>query len=412
MCESFEVLTATRGLLKIDHSDFLNDYGACAQTKKSSNGFTPYQSIYVMDEYMEFKDMRNSQDYSKWKYPVHGIEYLSSYKMELLIGRKIVMFLNDLLDVDKVSNILNKCKLKDGYANVQLNEDLSEDFLKLVVEKDNESLNKILLTNNMSGAHWNNYLAINFSQSEVTGDTSKPDIRIYFFDSMYSYGSEVKDKGTLIHGCATHPLTTPFVRYLRFIMMFRFYAKINKMFWDREGRLLKIDKGIMKEMLDTNNHMTIVVVTQQADGNSCGLHSIRCFDAILQSLNSLGTALTSTNFENNLRKNKQLRTYPGECKQFKSELVDYSLNAIFFLSLLHPHQPIDFIKKRQQHDVLGRLETSYTDMHDCFPNKPNLRSAQNLNEHREKDYFLLMQEQVQDYSNALAKTIEKTTHEN
>ena len=65
LCESFEVLTATRGLLKIDHSDFLNDYRAFAQTKKSSESFTPYESLYVMDKYMEFKDMRNSREYSK-----------------------------------------------------------------------------------------------------------------------------------------------------------------------------------------------------------------------------------------------------------------------------------------------------------------------------------------------------------
>ena len=169
--------------------------------------------------------------------------------------------------------------------------------------------------------------------------------------------------------------------------MFRFYAKINKMVWDREKRILKIDKEVMDEMFETKDHMTTVVATQQADSSSCGLHSIRCFDAILQSLNSLDNALTSTNFENNLRKNKQLRTYPGECKQFKSELVDYSLNAIFFLSLLHTHQPIDFIKERHQHDFLGPLEMSYTDMEHCLPNKHYLRSLQISYKNSEADFF-------------------------
>jgi len=88
------------------------------------------------------------------------------------------------------------------------------------------------------------------------------------------------------------------------------------------------------------------------------------------------------------------------------------LNAIFFLSLLHTHQPVDFIKERHQHDFLGTLETSYTDMHHCLPNTHNLRSLHISNENCEAEYFVLMQEQVQDYSNALAKTIEKTTHEN
>ena len=184
------------------------------------------------------------------------------------------------------------------------------------------------------------------------------------------------------------------------------------MVWDQKKHLLKIDKGVMDEMFETKDNMTIVVVTEQADGYSCGLHSIRCFDAILQSLYSLGNALTSTDFENNLRKNKQLRTYPGECKQFKSELVDYSLNAIFFLSLLHTHQPIDFIKERHQHDFLGTLETSYMDMDHFLPNKHNLRSLHISNENFDAEYFVPMQKQVQDYSNALAKTIEKTTHEN
>ena len=56
------------------------------------------------------------------------------------------------------------------------------------------------------------------------------------------------------------------------------------MVWDQKKHLLKIDKGVMDEMLETKDNMTIVVVTEQADAYSCDLHSIQCFDAILELL--------------------------------------------------------------------------------------------------------------------------------